>query len=90
MVKASAIIFILLLLFCSLACKARVIRLTSPDPTTDEIVHKDEKHQQPKRLRRPDPHTIEEHLKFYEPYEPIPYFAMIHKVEASLTRMRRH
>ncbi|CAH8274766.1 unnamed protein product [Arabidopsis lyrata] len=56
MAKASATIIILLILFCSLACEARV-RLTSPDLPTDEIVHKVEKLQQEhKRFPKSDPH----------------------------------
>ncbi|KAG7545551.1 hypothetical protein ISN44_As12g010000, partial [Arabidopsis suecica] len=80
MAKASATIIILLILFCSLACEARV-RLTSPDLPTDETVHKVEKLQQeqkrfPKsdphfypKKKNSDPHTIKAHLECLESYE---------------------
>ncbi|KAG7540846.1 hypothetical protein ISN45_Aa07g010010, partial [Arabidopsis thaliana x Arabidopsis arenosa] len=54
--KKKKTIIILLILFCSLACEARV-RLTSPDLPTDETVHKVEKLQQEqKRFPKSDPH----------------------------------
>jgi len=77
MVKASATIIILLILFCSLACEARV-RLISPDLLT----HKVEKlQQQQKRISNPDPRTIEAHIELMESYESFyPHSTMIRHV----------
>lgn len=42
-------------------------RRTSPDRTTDETIHKEEKHQQQERLPISDSHTVKAHVNFMEP-----------------------